>query len=668
MASLGLTLTDLIPFLRRSVSLAARRFFLLPPHKPSKIFSSSADAITSPPSFLASNQNHQIQILCKQGNLSLALQLLPHEPKPTQRTFESLILACCQLNSPSYASAIHRSISESGFDSDPFLSTRLIEMYSRLGLLSEARQVLHNTPSKTVFVWNAMLKALLADDEAEEALSLFCEMNCVGVELDSYSYSCALKSCIACSANSSCSPHRVKQIHCAAIRRGYDSHVYVATTLVDCYSKLGFTSYAEQVFDDMSLRTLVTWSAMIGCYVRNERPYDALNLFREMMLSQDPDLTPNAVTIVSVLLACAGLAALGQGKILHGYILRRELDSVLSVNNALVSMYIKSGSIVLGRQVFDHLDPCRRDAVSWNSLISGYAMHGFYQEAIQVFDEMVQSGVSPTAVSFVSVLGACSHCGLVEEGKSIFQSMTQKYNVVPCVEHYSCMVDLLGRAGQLDEAVKLIEEMPLEPSPQLWGSLLGACRKFGHVEYAGLACSHLLELEPKNSGNYVLLADVYTKAQLPEEVDRVKKLLEEQSLPKLAGCSWIEVYQKVYSFVSVDEMNPQIEEIDALLLELVAAMKNHGYVPDTKVVLYDLEQEEKERMLLRHSEKLALAFGLINGKRGEVIRITKNLRLCEDCHSFTKLVSKFTKRDIFVRDVNRFHHFKDGVCSCMDYW
>jgi pentatricopeptide repeat protein len=407
---------------------------------------------------------------------------------------------------------------------------------------------------------------------------------------------------------------------------------------------------------------------MINCYVRNERPYDALNLFRRMTMSTNTGLDPNAVTIIIILQACSNLAALSQGKILHGYILRRGLQSVLSVNNALISMYMKTGSIVLGRRVFDYVDSCKRDVVSWNSLISGYGLHGYYHEAFQVFDEMIESGVPPSVVSFLSVMGVCSHCGLVEEGKGIFHSLTHKYNMVPCVEHYSCMVDLLGRAGQLDEAVKLIEEMPVEPNPQLWGSLLGACRKYGHVEYAELACSHLFELEPKNSGNYVLLADVYEKARMPEEVDRVKRLLEERSLPKLAGCSWIEVRNKVHSFVSVDEMNPQIEEIHALLVELVAAIKRHGYVPNTNVVLYDLEEEEKERMLLQHTEKLALAFGLINGKKGEVIRITKNLRLCEDCHSFTKLVSKFVKREIIVRDVNRFHHFNDGICSCMDYW
>ncbi|KAF3329135.1 chlororespiratory reduction 2 [Carex littledalei] len=660
----NLHLTGLTPFLHKSK--ATRRPFFSPQYKAFKSFS-SANAIKSPPP-MAHNQNHQIQILCKQGNLSRALKVLPLEPKPTQRTFESLILACCQLNNPSYGSVIHRCIIDSGFDTDPFLSTRLIDMYSRFGLLSVAWQVFDNTPTKTIFVWNAMLKALQADDQAEEALSLFSEMNWTGVELDSFSYSYALKSCIACSADSSSAPNRVKQIHCDAVRRRYDSHINVATTLLDCYAKLGLTSYAEQVFDEMPVRNLVTWSAMISCYVRNERPYDALNLFCEMMVSGDMNLAPNAVTIVSVLLACAGLAALSQGKILHGYILRRGLESVLSVNNALVSMYIKAGSIVLGRRMFDYVNSCKRDVVSWNSLISGYGMYGSYHEAIQVFDEMLQSGVTPSVVSFVSVLGACSHCGLVEEGKRIFHLMTEKYNVVPHVEHYSCMVDLLGRAGLLDEAVKIIEEMPVEPSPQVWGSLLGACRKYGHVEYAELACFHLFDLEPKNSGNYVLLADVYTKAQMPEEVDRVKKLLEERSLPKLAGCSWIEVSKKIYSFETVDEMNPQIQEIHSLLVELVTAIKRHGYVPNTKVVLYDLEQEEKERLLLRHSEKLALAFGLINGKKGEVIRITKNLRLCEDCHSFTKLVSKFAKREILVRDVNRFHHFSDGVCSCMDYW
>ncbi|KAJ3668916.1 hypothetical protein LUZ60_010866 [Juncus effusus] len=626
----------------------------------------SLNATLSPPAPLV-NHNHQIQTLCKQGELSRALELLPHEPKPTQRTFESLIIACGKLNQPSYGSAIHRRIMESGFIKDPFLSTRLIEMYTKFKSLSDARHVFENTPTKTSYVWNSLLKALLIEDKAEEALSLFQEMNFTGFKPDSFSYSYALKSCISFSSDASLASDRVKQMHCQIIRRGTDARVYVATTVIDSYAKLGLLSHAEQVFVEMPVKNVVTWSAMIGCYIRNELPYEALKLFGQMKLSKDSDLVPNSVTLVSVVQACAGLAALNQGKIIHAYILRRGLDSILSLNNALIAMYIKSGSLKLGLNVFNSMKPNKRDVVSWNSLISGFGLHGLAKDAVRVFHEMLQSKISPSSLSFLSVLSACSHCGLVEEGRRYFKLM-QNYKITPRAEHYSCMVDLLGRAGQLDEAVELIEDMKVKPTSNLWGALLGACRKYCHVEYAELAFSHLFKMEPNNAGNYILLADIYKEADMQEEFDRVKELLEEQGLEKLAGCSCIEMREKVYSFVSVDEKNPQIEELHAFLVALVTRMKNEGYVPNSKVVLYDLDQEEKERILLWHSEKLALAFGIINGRKGEVVRITKNLRLCEDCHNVTKFVSRFADREILVRDVNRFHHFKDGVCSCKDYW
>ncbi|CAK9147413.1 unnamed protein product [Ilex paraguariensis] len=246
--------------------------------------------------------------------------------------------------------------------------------------------------------------------------------------------------------------------------------------------------------------------------------------------------------------------------------------------------------------------------------------------------------------------------------------MVKEYGIYPSVEHYACMVDLLGRANRLDEAAKIIEGMRIEPGPKVWGSLLGSCRIHCNVELADRASRRLFELEPVNAGNYVLLADIYAEAKMWDDVKRVKKLLEARGLQKVPGCSWIEVKRKIYSLTSVDELNPQIEQIHALLLKLSMEMKEKGYVPETKVVLYDLDTEEKERILLGHSEKLAVAFGLINSNKRDAIRITKNLRLCEDCHTFTKFISKFAGREILVRDVNRFHHFKNGVCSCEDYW
>ncbi|KAK3165962.1 hypothetical protein QOZ80_1AG0039870 [Eleusine coracana subsp. coracana] len=593
------------------------------------------------------NPNHLIQTLCANGRLSRAAALLQGLPAPTQRTYESLLLAAARAGDAALIASVHRRLeADPVFRSDPFLSTRLIDAYAALNALTAARQVFDEAPLKNIFVWNAMLKALALADHGEEALARLADMGRLGVPVDSYSYAHGLKACIAASSSHEAAAARVREVHAHAIRREYSSHTHVATTLVDCYAKLGVVTYAERVFASMPDRNVVSWSAMIGCYAKNERPGDAIVLFQEMMAS-DADLVPSSITIVSVLQACAGVNALSQGKVLHAYILRRGFDSLVSVLNALMAMYMKCGCLEVGRYIFDWI--------------------GRRRNSLRVFEEMIKEGIPPNIITFVSLLGACSHAGLVDEGRRLFESMVD-YNVTPRAEHYACMVDLLGRAGHLYEAVELIQSMHIEPTPQVWGSLLGACRIHGHVEYAEMACSRLFDLEPRNAGNYVLLADIYARAKLPIQADVLKELIEEHALEKVPGCSWIEVKKRLYSFVSVDNKNLQLEELQALIGEFVAHMKNEGYVPDTGSVLYDIEEEEKERILLGHSEKLAVAFGLINTGRGEVIRITKNLRLCEDCHSVTKFISKFTEREIVVRDVNRFHRFRDGVCSCGDYW
>nr|AKH05210.1 chlororespiratory reduction 2 [Habenaria pantlingiana] len=618
------------------------------------------------PAVTTNNFNHLIQTLCKQGNLSHALKLFSREFNPTQRTYESLIHACSSQNAKSFAPAIDRRLAVDGFYHDPFLCTKLINMYSHFGSLEDACNVFDRTTEKTIFVWNALLKALVMAEKGVEALSVFSEMVRNRVPFDSFSYSFTLKACLA-----SWLPVHVllRQIHCHAIRAGFDSRVHVLTTLVDCYAKIGNVVSARKVFDKMPQRNVVSWSAMIACYAKNGRHFDALQIFREMSMVRDPEIVPNSVTMISVLQACAGLAALNHGKVVHGYVLRRGLNIIVSVMNALITLYVKCGRLDLGRQIFDTMICIvPRNVVSWNSMISGYGIHGFGKESIRIFEEMISVGISPSPITFVGLLGACSHGGLIEEGMRLFDSMHMEHNLIPQSEHYACMVDLLGRAGQLEEAAKFIEEMEIEPGQTVWGSLLGACRIHGNIELAERACSHLFELEPQNAGNYILLADIYAEAKLCEEVRRVKKLLEEKGLPKLQGSSWIEVRKKLYSFLSVDELNPQIEQVHALLTELVKQAKEIGYVPNTKVVLYDLEHEEKEKIVMGHSEKLALAFGLISSEKVDVIRITKNLRLCEDCHDFTKIISKYTDREILVRDVNRFHHFRDGLCSCLDYW
>ncbi|KZV54221.1 chlororespiratory reduction 2 family protein [Dorcoceras hygrometricum] len=612
-------------------------------------------------SLSTTGQNQSIQYLCKKGQLKQAIQLLSIEQNPTQHTYEILILSCALEKSLSDAFTVHKNLTENGFDQDPFLATKLINMYSELNSVEHACQVFDEISNRTIYVWNALLRALSLSGYGEKVLRLYRKMNRIGIRSDRFTYTYALKACVV----SESSVSRGKEIHAHILRHGYESSVHIMTTLVDMYAKYGCGENANCVFCSMPVKNIVSWSAMIACFAKNGRAFEALEIFREMMLESE-DMLPNSVTMVSVLQACAALAALEHGKLIHAYILRKGLDSILPVMSALVTMYARCGDLDLAKHVFNQMS--RRDVVAWNSMISSYGIHGFGSEARNVFHEMVMLGVSPTPISFVSVLGACSHSGLVDEGKSLFDSMVREYGIDPTVEHYACMVDLLGRANRFDEATKIIENIGDKAGAKVWGSLLGSCRIHCYVELAERASEKLFELEPMNAGNYVLLADIYTEAKMWDEVKRVKKLLEIRGLRKVSGCCWIEVKRKIYSLKSVDELNPQIEQIHALLVKLSMEMREEGYVPETKLVLYDLDTDEKERILLGHSEKLAVAFGLINCSKGETIRITKNLRLCEDCHSFTKFVSKFTDREILVRDNNRFHHFRDGECSCKDYW
>ncbi|KAK4790751.1 hypothetical protein SAY86_018055 [Trapa natans] len=626
-------------------------------------------SITTNPSTLpgisssSTGNNPLIQSLSRQGDLKQALHVLSQEPNPSQLTYELLILSCSSQKSLSDGLSVHRHLFDNGFDQDPFLATKLINMYSEVDDVERALLVFDKIRKRTIYVWNALFQALALASRGEKVMDLYRRMNQTEILSDRFTYTYVLKACVV-SENMASLLKSGKEIHANILRRGYEGHVHTMTTLMDMYARFGCVNEARHVFAEMRVKNVVSWGVMITCYAKNSMPFEALELFHEMMSRSDT--VPTSVIMVSVLQACAALAALEQGRLLHGFVLRRGLDSILPVISALMTVYARCGKIELAQTIFDKME--KRDVVSWNSLISAYGVHGFGEKAVEIFEQMVCSGISPSVVSFVSVLGACSHAGLVEKGKELFRSMVQIHRIQPRVEHYACMVDLLGRANRLDEAVKIIEEMRMEPGPKVWGALLGSCKIHDNVELAERASSRLFELEPRNAGNYVLLADIYAGAKLWQEARRAKQLLEARGLQKVPGRCWIEVKRKIYSFVSVDEQNPQIEQLRALLLRLSMEMKETGYVPRTDIVHYDLDSDEKERILLGHSEKLAVAFGLINSNKGEVIRITKNLRLCEDCHSVTKFISKFTNREILVKDVNRFHHFRDGVCSCRDYW
>jgi pentatricopeptide repeat protein len=381
---------------------------------------------------------------------------------------------------------------------------------------------------------------------------------------------------------------------------------------------------------------------------------------------QQEGVQPNCVTFVTVLNACASVIVLEEGRCVHHQIIQSALESDVFVGNSLLDMYGKCVSIEDAWKVF-HKMPSR-DVVTWNAMLGGCAMHGHGREALRHFEQMCDEGVQPDDITFVCVLSACSHAGLVDEGMCLYASMIRDYMIPAKLEHYTCMVDLLGRAGHLQEAENMIMAMPCKPQAAAWMALLGACRIHGNVGMAERVAKRILEMERENAAVYVLLSNIYAAAGNRHLCENVERQRKERGAKKQPGCTWIEVNNEVHTFVVQDQDHPQMIEIHAELQRLSGLMHNAGYVPCTELVLDDVEEEEKVSHLCHHSEKLAIAFGLINTAPGTPLRIRKNLRVCKDCHTSTKFISKIVRRAIMVRDANRFHHFEDGVCSCMDYW
>jgi pentatricopeptide repeat protein len=339
---------------------------------------------------------------------------------------------------------------------------------------------------------------------------------------------------------------------------------------------------------------------------------------------------------------------------------------VAFAGNTLLDMYAKSGSIEDAKKIFDRL--VKRDVVSWNSMLKGYSQHGLGKETVQCFEEMLRIGTEPNDVTFLCVLSACSHTGLLDEGQYYFELMKKKCMIEPHVAHYVTIVDLLGRAGLLDRALKFIRELPIEPTAAAWKALLGACRMHKNMELGAYAAERVFELDPYDSGPQVLLSNIYASARRWGDVSKVRKMMKESGLKKEPACSWVEIENTVHVFMSNDDAHLQRDEIHRKWEEMSGKIKEMGYVPDTSHVLLLVDEHEREVKLQYHSEKLALAFALLNTPPGSTIRIKKNIRACGDCHSAIKFASKVVDREIIVRDTNRFHHFRDGSCSCGDYW
>lgn len=524
------------------------------------------------------------------------------------------------------------------------------------------------------------------------ALSLFDHLLRSGADPDPTAYALALGRC----ARERDHP-AAAQLHAHAAKRGVASCRRVRNGLIHAYAVCGMLFDARKVFDggpegDMvawncllrgyaergdanALREFfarmpaldsVSWNTVIAWCVVNGEYEEGIAVFREMLASQE--CQPDRVTLVSVISAIAYLGALAQGLWAHAYVCRKGIEVDERLSSALINMYSKCGFIEGSVYVFEN-SCAMRSVDTWNAMFAGFTANGCSERALELFTRIESTGLVPNKVTFNSVLNACSHGGFVKEGVRCFKRMTKVYGIEPDIAHYGCMVDLFCRAGLFEKAEKMIQMMPMEPDAAMWKALLGACRTHKNFELGKKAGHRLIEAAPNDHAGYVLLSNIYALDGNWKGVHKVRKLMLDRGVQKVPGSSSIELDGVIHEFISGDKSHSRKKDVYDMLSEMCQQLKIAGYIPDTSQVLLDIDDEDvKESSLALHSEKLAIAFGLISTAPGTPIRVVKNLRVCGDCHNAIKLLSKIYERCIIVRDANRFHHFREGSCSCEDYW
>lgn len=431
------------------------------------------------------------------------------------------------------------------------------------------------------------------------------------------------------------------------------------------YASSGQKAEAMEVFERMEDKSVLTWTSLISGFVQSGNASDGAEMYVRMR--REAVEIDDAFVLSSVISAVADMAALELGRQMHCEVMKLGYESSGIVGNSIVDMYAKCSDVCSARAWFERVT-VQRDVVSWTTMIVGEAQHGRAEEALELFDGMVRAGVRPNEVTFVGLLHACSHSGLVRRGREIFDSMVNEYKIRPSLLHYTCLLDLLSRSGLLEEAESVIRVMPCEPDEATWAALLSACKKHGEKELSLRFADHLLSLRPREPSTYILLSNVYAILQKWDSVANVRKLMVDMEIKKEGGYSWIEMGKESFMFWAGVVPHHASAEILGLLRELGMEIRKRGYMPDTSSVMHDLDEQEKVQQLSLHSERLAVAFGLLKSVPGSIIRVVKNLRVCGDCHTVLKLISEIAGREFVVRDAKRFHHFRGGKCSCGDFW
>nr|GMD00112.1 pentatricopeptide repeat-containing protein At3g57430, chloroplastic [Ipomoea batatas] len=586
------------------------------------------------------------------------LEMIVYGLRPNEITISSILPAFGELGLTLTGKSVHCYWIRQNFGKNVYVETALVDMYSKMGRPISARHIFDNMSERNSVSWNAMLSAYSDNGFGVEAIQLFSLMRRERISAD------ALTIMSLISASSIAGNMQIMSgVHALAVRLGCEDDL-VKTALMDMYINLGCIGDAHCLFLEISKRDVVAWTLMLTGFSRIGNWNKTIQYFNMMMGVEE--IVLDSVCLTSIVSCCSCWGALQQGRGVHALAVKTGCEADVFLGSAIISMYANCANLDDAKRFFGAMS--RKDVACWNAMIAGTAMHGYGNAAIELFMKMESAGIAPNESTLVSVLSACSQAGMVDKGLEIFNSMVESWNVVPNQKHYACVVGLLGRAGRLDDAYSIISEIHLQPGVEVYCALLGACKAHGNIELGIKISERLFELNPDDAGYYVLLSNMYAFLGNQEGVKLTRLLLRSKNLKKDPGLSLIEINGEVYRFMASEKDHPLYPEISEFLKGVILKIEAEGYVADMNCVFQDVPDFVKRDILYHHSEKLAIALGLMRTKPGTMLRVTKNLRICNDCHSASKFISKVFGRKLIIKDANFFHMFQDGICSCRDFW
>lgn len=501
--------------------------------------------------------------------------------KPDRVMLLSLLKACSH-SDMCRSRLLHHQIVRNGLESDAIVGSALVDMNAKCGALREAHKLFKELRNRDVVSWGVLMTGYIQHGFCLPALELFQKMQLEGIKPDRVTFLCILKACSHIGAIGS-----GRLLHEEVVRSGLETDLAVGNTLIDMYAKCGSVEEACIVLNGLHERDAVSWSALITGYVQHG--HDAL-AFRNFEKMQEEGTKPSKVTYLCVLKACINLAALAQGWLIHEQVIKSGLQSDLDVGNTLIDLYAKCGMPDEAHRVFVQLP--KRDIVSWGALVAGYAQVGSCKLVLHFLKDMESQGLKPNDVVFTSILAACSRAGLIQEAQRYFKVMLVDYVITPSIQHYSCLIDLFGRTGRLNEAKRFFEIMPLPADAVAWKSLLTSCKTHGSIDLGRHCFEQVVQLDPEDATNYVLMSCLYADAHMWEDVNKLQGMRRFAHAWKKPGKAWIEVQKEVFEFIMGGRDHEESDEIYSKFHRLGKSLKGDGHVPHLDAVTQGQDKED----------------------------------------------------------------------------